>query len=139
MARGNSPQSAPGRAFTQGKGTMTRTQGVLLAVLLGTAGTIMAAKGGSVVDIRNDSDWAIHELYVSSVDDNDWGSDQLGREVIESGGSFKLHSIPCDDYDVRLVDEDGDVCVVGGVTLCAGRDIWQITNDDLLTCQALTE
>ena len=46
---------------------------------------------------------------------------------------------PCDDYDVKLVDEDGDSCVVGGVTLCADSDAWVITDEDLLACQVVTE
>jgi len=110
------------------------------AILLGTGGLASAGKFDSVVKIRNDSDWAIHHLFVSSEDDNEWGEDQLGDDVIEAnGGSFRLHSIPCDSYDVRLVDEDGDECVVSGVPLCADNDDWRITNDDLLTCQVLTE
>ena len=106
------------------------------AALMGVGTMATAAKLDSVVKIRNDSDWSIHELYVSSEDDDEWGPDQLGSEVIESeGGSYQLHSIPCDAYDVRLVDEDGDECVVGGVLLCADKDVWRITNEDLLACQ----
>ena len=39
----------------------------------------------------------------------------------------------------RLVDEDGDACVVGGVTLCADADAWEITDEDLLACQVDTD
>ena len=99
----------------------------------------LASAASSKVKIINKSAWDIHELYLSSVDDDEWGPDQLGAEVIESGGSFTLTGIPCDAYDVRLVDEDGDQCVVGGVGLCGDRENWVITNDDLLECQALTE
>jgi len=73
------------------------------------------------------------------VDEDDWGPDQLGDEVIASGESFHLNAIPCDAYDVRIVDEDGDECVVGGVALCADKDAWVINDDDLLSCQAETE
>ena len=112
------------------------TQATLALALMGVATMATAAKLDSAVKIRNDSDWSIHELYVSSEDDDEWGPDQLGSEIIESeGGSYQLHSIPCDSYDVRLVDEDGDECVVSGVLLCADKDTWRITNDDLLACQ----
>ena len=93
----------------------------------------------SVVVIENQSNWEIHQLYLSSTDDEEWGPDQLGREVIESGGSYQLHGIPCDNYDVRLVDEDGDICEVGGVPLCGDDEAWVIDDDDLLSCQAATE
>jgi hypothetical protein len=111
---------------------------VLLLVLCPVA-VVWAGKYDSVVKLVNKSLWDIHHLYLSSVDDQEWGPDQLGDQVIASGDSFELHGIPCDDYDVRLVDEDGDECVVGGVTLCADDDAWVITDEDLLTCQVLTE
>ncbi len=103
------------------------------------AGSASAGKYDSVVTIQNKSAWDIHQLYLSSTEDENWGPDQLGEQVIGSGESFKLHGIPCDDYDVKLIDEDGDECVVGGVPLCADQDAWVISDDDLLTCQALTE
>lgn len=113
---------------------------VVAAILLASAGTTSAGKKDSVVNIRNDSDWAIHELYISSSDDDEWGVDQLDEDVIDAnGGRFQLHGIPCDVYDVQLVDEDGDSCVVNRVRMCGDRDVWRITNDDLLTCQVLTD
>lgn len=113
---------------------------VVATILLGSIGTTSAGKKDSVVNIRNDSDWAIHELYISSTDDDEWGVDQLHRDVIDSnGGRFQLQGIPCNTYDVQIVDEDGDACVVNKVRLCADRDVWRITNDDLLTCQVNTD
>ena len=109
------------------------------AVILLLAGSTRVDASSSEVTIVNKSDWQIHQLYLSSVDEEEWGPDQLGEEVIDTDGRFTLQGIPCDDYDVRLVDEDGDECVVGGVALCGDRDKWFITNDDLLACQAETE
>lgn len=117
---------------------MTKFISIAAAVLL-LVGSQPAAASDSQVTIVNKSDWQIHQLFLSSVDEAEWGPDQLGNEIIDTDGRFTLHGIPCDDYDVRLVDEDGDECVVGGVALCGDRDKWFITNDDLLTCQAETE
>ena len=66
-------------------------------------------------------------------------ADQLDEDVIESGGQFTLHGIPCDKYDVRVVDEDGDACVIEKVPLCGASDEWTITDEDLLGCQVATE
>lgn len=99
----------------------------------------LATASDARVVIVNQSDWEIHQLFLSSVDEYEWGPDQLGDEIIEVGGRFTLRRIPCDNYDVQIIDEDGDVCVVGGVPLCGGKDTWVITNKDLLTCQAATE
>lgn len=111
---------------------------IALLALVG-AGSAAAGSYDSVVTIKNNSSWDIHQLYLSSTEDESWGPDQLGEQVIGGGESFKLHGIPCDDYDVKLVDEDGDECVVGGVSLCADSDAWAIDDDDLLSCQAATE
>lgn len=113
----------------------------LALVLAASAPPAPAAgkKSHSVVVIENQSLWDIHQLYLSAVSEDDWGPDQLGAEIIASGESFRLTGIPCDSYDIKLVDEDGDQCVVGGVALCGDHDTWTITDDDLLTCQVLTE
>lgn len=115
-------------------------RGVLLPLVLlltvAAAGAAQAERRSeSDVELVNRSDWDIYELYLSPVDDEEWGADQLGEEVIESGGSFLLYGIPCDDYDVLLVDEDGDECVLEAVDLCGDSEQWVITSKDLLACQ----
>lgn len=111
--------------------------GVAASLALGSV--VSAGSLDSAVKIVNESAWDIHQLYLSSVDEEEWGPDQLGEQVIESGDSFELNGIPCDAYDVRIVDEDGDECVVSAVALCGDKDAWVIDDDDLLSCQAETE
>lgn len=89
----------------------------------------------SNVTVHNESEWSIHHFFLSSSADDSWGPDQLGKQVIQSGGSFTLKNIPCDEYDVKLVDEDGDECEIGGVDICGDDDEWVITDDDLLECE----
>jgi hypothetical protein len=36
------------------------------------------------------------EFYLSSSDDEEWGPDQLGEDVIGTDESFELRNIPCD-------------------------------------------
>jgi hypothetical protein len=108
----------------------------LVVFVLGFGGialTALAARAN--ITIVNESLWDIHHLYLSSVDDEEWGPDQLGREVIGSGETFVLRGVPCDDYDVKLVDEDGDVCEIREVDICGGQHRWVITDEDLLACQ----
>lgn len=116
-----------------------RLLGLVPLLLAFAASSAFAAAGDSAVTIKNKSDWDIHELYLSAVDDNEWGLDQLGEDVIGSGEDFLLYGIECDIFDVRLVDEDGDVCVVGGVKLCNTKTSWTISNRDLLSCQNATD
>lgn len=89
----------------------------------------------SNVTVHNDSDFTIYHFFLSSSADDEWGPDQLGDHVIKNGGSFTLKNIPCDEYDVKLVDEDGDECIVEAVDVCGEDDEWLITDDDLLECE----
>jgi hypothetical protein len=110
----------------------------MLAVLATTATSTLSAKGSDVILI-NKSQWAIHELYFSPTDEVEWGEDQLEEMTIGTGEKFTLTGIPCDKWDVRVVDEDGDECVIENVGLCADTDKWVINDSDLLNCQAATD
>ena len=87
------------------------------------------------VKIVNKSDWDFHHLYLSPADEKEWGPDQLGKESIDRGETFTLADIDCDTYDIRLIDEDGDECVVEDVDLCKDEAVWRISSDALLKCQ----
>jgi len=95
----------------------------------------------ATVKIVNQSSWEIHEFYLSPTGPEDeWGPDQLQDKVINAkGGNFTLTSIPCDTYDVKLVDEDQDECEVEKVDICGGKETWTITDKDLVRCQKATE
>ncbi len=93
-----------------------------------------AALAGTVTIINN-SKFDIHHMFLSPVDTDEWGPDQLGENVLEAnGGRFQLRDVPCDTYDLMLVDEDGDECVVPEVDVCEAQK-WEISNDDLLDCE----
>jgi hypothetical protein len=109
---------------------------ILAAVAALAAPAAFADKNDSKVVLKNSSDWSIHHLYFSAVDQTEWGEDQLGEQTIDKGDTFTLHGVPCGAWDVRVVDEDGDECVIENVGLCATTDTWVITNKDLLGCQA---
>lgn len=118
---------------------MKRTLHCIVAIMLAAVfpAAASAAKKADV-KITNRSDWEIHHFYLSSTEDDEWGPDQLGDEVIDTGDSFTLTDVPCDDYDVKLIDEDGDECVVGAVDICGKGQEWVITSKILLACQEAT-
>lgn len=112
-----------------------RHSSLAIAVLLAGFAIPAAAVEVDVVLI-NKSDWDIHHLFLSPTSDDDWGSDQLGEHVLEAGGGqFTLTGVPCSEFDVKLIDEDGDECVVPEVPICGDDEKWVITNDDLLACE----
>ena len=121
---------------------MKRTA-VLLGVALmslaafGLPAAAHAAKGKkATVKVVNKSDWELHHFFLSSTGEDEWGPDQLGDEVIGTDESFQLSQIPCDSYDVKLIDEDDDECVVEDVDICGGSESWVITNKILLACES---
>ena len=52
--------------------------------------------------------------------------------------TLSLTGVSPGEWDIRLVDEDADVCVLQGVTVSAS-ETWLIEDDDLLGCQSDTE
>ena len=107
---------------------------VLLIVL--TLPALAKDKKKAAIKVVNQSKWEIHHLYLSSTTEKNWGPDQLGDDVISAGGgTFTLTNIDCDDYDIKVVDEDGDECVVEEVNLCGDETVWKITDKILLKCE----
>jgi hypothetical protein len=47
-------------------------------------------------------------------------------------------NIPTNKYDMKLVDGDGDECVVEGIKVAASEKV-VITDENLIGCQAATE
>ncbi|MES1241519.1 MAG: hypothetical protein ABUT39_07860 [Acidobacteriota bacterium] len=107
--------------------------GVLMLACLTAPAAHAGAKAN--VTVHNNSEFAIHNFFLSPSEQNHWGADQLGDDVIGKGAKFTLTDIPCNNYDVKLVDEDGDECVVSDVDICGGNGNWNITDDDLLDCE----
>ena len=92
----------------------------------------------SQVELRNQSRWSLQELYFAPVGSDHWGPNQLGRHSVHPDGTFTLTGIACDKYDVKMVDDDDNECIVRDVSLCGADRIWRIDNRDLARCQART-
>lgn len=107
-----------------------------LLVVLSASSLPAFAKGKkATIKVINQSKWEIHHLYLSTSDDDHWGPDQLGEDVLTKGDSITLTDIDCDDYDIKVVDEDGDECVIEQVNLCGDSTYWKITDKELLSCE----
>ena len=89
--------------------------------------------GHTTVTLWNESGYTIERFYMSSTYNPYWSADLLGTRRLASG----YHSNFLADlgtYDVKLVDSDGDECVVNGVTIGGDRRL-TITRDLLLRCE----
>ena len=90
----------------------------------------------ATVKIINQSKWEIHHVYLSPSDEQSWGEDYLGEDVLAKGDSLELTDIECGTYDVKVVDEDGDECIIESVKLCGDKSYWKITDKDLIACSS---
>lgn len=85
----------------------------------------------AAVTLWNESGLAIDEFYMST--NGRFGDDLLGDSVLPSGYHATVEA-GRGRYDVKLVDEDGDKCVVTGVRISGDRRL-TLTPDMLLRCE----
>ena len=111
---------------------------------IGAAGALVAlamiasCEGDSTLTIHNDSSYALYEINLSPVSAATWGPDLLDGDALLPGETIEIYDIVCDDYDVRLVDEDGAECVIQDLDLCFDDEVWQIDDLELAICTLFT-
>lgn len=89
----------------------------------------------STLTIENDSSYAFAEINLSPEDSASWGSDLLGADILAPGEVLELAGVACDVYDIRIVDDEGDECVLSSVDLCLDNAVWSIDDAELAACQ----
>ena len=107
-----------------------------VAAVLAACALCAAAAGPAsahLMRFENDSGFVIERIHVSPVWEPEWGVDRLGRRVLVDGAAFSVN-LPGGRYDVRLVDEDGDVCVLHNYEIYSGRTL-TIDRPGLLRCE----
>ncbi|MGZ8282606.1 MAG: hypothetical protein ACXWUN_06590 [Allosphingosinicella sp.] len=91
--------------------------GALVASALATA-AYAAQQDFTVV---NDTGQTVMTLNVSPSDENAWGPDILGADVLGDGESAEVSFDRDEDrceWDIRVTYEDGDTGAWGGIDLC---------------------
>lgn len=82
----------------------------------------------SSLEVRNNSDYTIDELYLTDVNSSSWGSNLLGGDALFPNESFVL-GVDCGYYDALIVDETGVECELHDLDLCLNDALWMITNN----------
>lgn len=89
-------------------------------------GVAAAAQGKQDFTLVNKTGLAVHELYVSPSNDDAWGEDVLGRDILEHGAKidieFARKEKPC-KWDLKIIDEDDDPIVWEDIDLCKASEI----------------
>jgi len=103
--------------------------GALMLAAVVSISTFAAAQNATF----NRSTDRINHMYVSSTSNNYWGSDRLGFDTLYPNYRSDLALNPgC--YDVKLVDQDGDSCIIRNLNVSYG-ETWTITDGTLLACE----
>ncbi len=87
------------------------------------------------VTVKNGSSYIFNELYGSPTASNDWGADHLGStSILKSNGSFEimLEKYQFENYDILVLDADGDTYKFAYVPLTAGCTVEISFNDGLI-------
>jgi hypothetical protein len=85
------------------------------------------------INIVNNSSRQIRNVYLSHVDVDDWGANQLSS-AIAPGQSVTISNISCDSQQIKVIGEDQDGCFLSAVVACGTSSTWTITNDTAADC-----
>lgn len=88
----------------------------------------------TTITIANNSSLEIRHVYLSPVNQDNWGPDQLDGTAINSGGSFTLNNISCDGASIKVISEDQNGCFLYNVVSCTNNAGWTITNEATPDC-----
>ncbi len=87
----------------------------------------------STLKLKNASGYSVEEFYITPWDELNWGPNLL-REDLDPGEAATLTNIECDRYDLKLVDDEGDTCVIQDVDLCLEDAKFSLTDRLLASC-----
>jgi hypothetical protein len=99
--------------------------GLLCAAALSGSASLVA-QGKQDFTLVNKTGLTISELYVSPSNDEEWGEDVLGRDVLANGEkveiAFERKEKEC-VWDLKIVDEDEDDVIWEDINLCKASEI----------------
>lgn len=110
---------------------------VVVLIAVGAVNVVTISRAGRVpslsITITNNTTGPIRHVYLSPVDQNNWGPDQLNDSAIPAGGSATLN-ISCDQPSIRVIAEDQNGCFLYQIISCAENQTWTITSDASPDC-----
>ena len=98
--------------------------GIMAAVVC--AGAVASAQGKQDFTLVNKTGLTINELYVSPSNDDEWGEDVLGADILANGAKVEIEFARKEKackWDLKIVDEDEDDIVWEDIDLCKASEI----------------
>ena len=104
-------------------------------LILAALPLVSRAQPSTSVNIVNNSNKAIRNVYLSHVYVDDWRGDQLSEgQTIGPGQSFTLNNVACDQQQVKVIGEDQDGCFLSTIVSCGDSATWTITDGTARDC-----
>ncbi len=100
----------------------------------GTPGATGAATGDGSITVHNRSGYALFHLYLSAPQRNAWGDDLTHNHTFHNNTTLALQGVSCGRYDIRLLDEDGDECVLRDQSVCGEHGGLTLNGAEVATC-----
>jgi hypothetical protein len=119
----------------------TRLRGVWSVAFLITLSLLTTATASRIgrvsvagITVANNSGLEIRHLYLSPVDQDNWGPDQLNNSTIASGASFTLNDVACAQGSIKVIAEDLNGCFFYKTTNCTDNVTWTIESNATPDC-----
>jgi hypothetical protein len=101
---------------------------LIASLLFGVLPACVVTDTDSSLLVSNESDFEIHEMYVTDVASPTWGPNLLRGDVLFPG-DFVVLDLACGTYDAMLVDETDATCMATNLELCFDDADWIIRNN----------
>lgn len=101
---------------------------VILACVVALTASVGLSAQGSKLDftLLNKTTLTVTHIYVSPTEDEEWGDDIMGEDVVENGQSVDIVFSPkarnC-MWDLKIVDEDEDEVTWTNLDLCKASHV----------------
>jgi len=106
-----------------------------LGILMLLPPRLSSAQPSTSVNIVNNSNRVIRNVYLSHVGSDDWSADQMANDAtIGPGQSFSMNNMACDQQQIKVIGEDQEGCFLSTVVTCGESSTWTITNDTATDC-----
>jgi len=110
---------------------MRSISALCFAAALGlTAFTFPRPDGEGTITVINDSELALDEIYSSTCDEDEWGVDLMGVEVLAPGEEVDM-TVEAGCWDIKAVAEDGQEVDAYSITVEDGDELsWTVDEED---------
>jgi len=84
------------------------------------------------ITINNElGNWTLWYCYCSTSDDDSWGEDRFGSEILDADESFTFEVMSGDYYDIKVIDDEDDEYIIWDVWVGEDGYVWDVELSDM--------